>query len=115
MAQNGVRLVGCRDEHKVGRFYLYSYIFNTVLSRLHFGVTYAGEFSNGYNDCGLFLRGVQGSMGPTTYGGNCSFWEDSTQWNETTKAGIERFGMASMDALRDYFFWTWKASNCILK
>jgi len=50
-------------------------------------------------------------MGPTTYGGNCSFWEDSTRWNETTKAGIERFGMASMDALRDYFFWTWKVGN----
>ncbi|KAF8341007.1 glycoside hydrolase family 5 protein [Amanita rubescens] len=80
-------------------------------SRLRFGVTYSGEFSYGYNDCGLFLRGVQGSMGPTTYGGNCSFWEDSAQWNETTKAGIGRFGMASMDALRDYFFWTWKASN----
>ncbi|KAJ7619913.1 hypothetical protein DFH06DRAFT_937488, partial [Mycena polygramma] len=27
-------------------------------SRMAFGVTVAGEFSNGYEDCGLFLTGV---------------------------------------------------------
>ncbi|KAF8623392.1 hypothetical protein AX17_007430 [Amanita inopinata Kibby_2008] len=80
-------------------------------SRTGFGVTVAGEFSNGYNDCGLFLKGVQGTMGVTSYGGDCSYWEDASQWNETIKAGVQRFAMASMDALGDYFFWTWKIGN----
>ncbi|KAF9260539.1 glycoside hydrolase family 5 protein [Marasmius fiardii PR-910] len=77
-------------------------------SRTGFGVTIAGEFSNGYNDCGLFLRGVPGSH---TYGGDCSLYQDSSNWNETLKAGLKAYAMASMDATRDYFFWTWKIGN----
>ncbi|KAK1221925.1 hypothetical protein PQX77_015253 [Marasmius sp. AFHP31] len=79
-------------------------------SRTGFGVTIAGEFSNGYNDCGLFLRGVPGSH---TYGGDCALYQDSTNWNETHKAGLKAFAMASMDATRDYFFWTWKIGNSL--
>lgn len=71
-------------------------------------MTIAGEFSNGYNDCGLFLKGVNGS---TSYGGDCSFWQDASQWNSTVKAGILDFALASMDALQDWFFWTWKIGN----
>ncbi|KAJ6528562.1 glycoside hydrolase superfamily [Mycena capillaripes] len=74
-------------------------------SRSAFGVTVAGEFSNGYNDCGLYLIGVNGT---THYGGDCSFWEDSSTWNDTTKAGVLQFALASMDATQDWFFWTWK-------
>ncbi|PPQ80107.1 hypothetical protein CVT25_001475 [Psilocybe cyanescens] len=74
-------------------------------SRTAFGVTIAGEFSNGFNDCGLFLKGVGGS---TTYGGNCQDWQDASQWTDGTKAGLLAFSSASMDALRDWFFWTWK-------
>ncbi|KAF8641449.1 hypothetical protein AX16_009962 [Volvariella volvacea WC 439] len=77
-------------------------------SRTGFGVTTAGEFSNGFNDCALFLTGVGGSQ---NYGGDCSFWEDSSQWDEETKAGLHRFTLASMDALQDFFFWTWKIGN----
>ncbi|KAF8161514.1 glycoside hydrolase superfamily [Crassisporium funariophilum] len=77
--------------------------FNT--SRTAFGVTLAGEWSNGYNDCGLFLTGVNGRQ---SYGGNCADWRDSTNWSAGTKAGLMRFSMAQMDAMRDYFFWTWK-------
>ncbi|KAG5653125.1 hypothetical protein H0H81_002192 [Sphagnurus paluster] len=73
-----------------------------------FGVTVAGEFSNGFNDCGLFLRGVPGS---STYGGNCNDWQDSSNWTAGTKAGLMQFAMASMDALGDFFFWTWKIGN----
>ncbi|KAJ7617572.1 glycoside hydrolase superfamily [Mycena rosella] len=51
------------------------------------GVTVAGEFSNGYNGCGLYLTGVNGSQ---AYGGDCLF------------------ALASMDAIQDWFFWTWK-------
>ncbi|KAK7017753.1 glycoside hydrolase family 5 protein [Favolaschia claudopus] len=75
-------------------------------SRKAFGVTIAGEFSNGYNDCGLYLQGVNGT---TSYGGNCvEEWEDSSKWTAETKAGVKAFALASMDALGDWFFWTWK-------
>jgi glucan 1,3-beta-glucosidase len=77
-------------------------------SQVAFGVTVAGEFSNGYNDCGFYLKGIPGT---TTYGGDCSLWEDYTQWNESTIAGVKAFGMASMDALQNWFFWTWKIAN----
>ncbi|KAJ7662453.1 glycoside hydrolase superfamily [Mycena rosella] len=74
-------------------------------SRSAFGVTVAGEFSNGYNDCGLYLTGVNGTQ---SYGGDCLFWEDSSAWNSTIKAGLMQFALASMDATQDWFFWTWK-------
>ncbi|KAF8911676.1 glycoside hydrolase superfamily [Gymnopilus junonius] len=77
-------------------------------SRNAFGVTYAGEWSNGFNDCGLFLKGIPGSH---TYGGDCGVWQDSSNWDVGTKAGVMAFASASMDALRDWFFWTWKVDN----
>ncbi|KAK7045305.1 glycoside hydrolase family 5 protein [Favolaschia claudopus] len=79
-------------------------------SRVDFGVTVAGEFSNGYNDCGLYLTGVNGSQ---HYGGDCNLWLDSTTWNDTTKAGVKQFALASMDATQDWFFWTWKIGPAI--
>lgn len=39
-------------------------------------------------------------MGATSYGGNCLFLENSTQWNEAIKAGVKQFGM---DILGDRF------------
>ncbi|KAL1727248.1 glycoside hydrolase family 5 protein [Schizophyllum commune] len=81
---------------------------NSNQSNANFGVTVAGEFSCGYNDCGLYVRGVgNGAM----YGGDCSLFEDASQWNATMKAGLKTFIMASMDALNDWFFWTWKIGN----
>ncbi|KAJ7487024.1 glycoside hydrolase family 5 protein [Mycena latifolia] len=74
-------------------------------SRSTFGVTVAGEFSNGYNDCGLYLHGVGGTA---QYGGDCTLWEDASTWNASIKAGVMQFALASMDALQDWFFWTWK-------
>ncbi|KAF7319839.1 Glycoside hydrolase family 5 protein [Mycena kentingensis (nom. inval.)] len=74
-------------------------------SRTNVGVTTAGEWSNGFNDCGMYLKGVNGS---TSYGGDCKFWEESQQWNTSVKAGIQAFALAQMDTLEDYFFWTWK-------
>ncbi|KAJ7205857.1 glycoside hydrolase superfamily [Mycena haematopus] len=64
--------------------------------RTDFGVTVAGEFSNGYNDCGLYLTGVNGSQ---SYGGDCSLWEDASTWNSSVKAGVMQYALASMDAL----------------
>ncbi|KAF8805238.1 glycoside hydrolase [Phlegmacium glaucopus] len=77
-------------------------------SRIAFGTTIAGEFSNGINDCGLYLKGITGG---STYGGNCADWEDASQWTDGTKAGLLAFALSSMDALRDYFFWTWKVDK----
>ncbi|KAF8147430.1 hypothetical protein K438DRAFT_1989660 [Mycena galopus ATCC 62051] len=36
-----------------------------------------------------------------------SSWTPST-WNDTVKAGVQQFALASMDATQDSFFWTWK-------
>ncbi|KAF8136159.1 glycoside hydrolase family 5 protein [Boletus edulis] len=52
--------------------------FNTSMGA--FGLTTAGEFSNAVTDCGLWVNGT----------------------------GIMNFALASMDALQNWFFWTWK-------
>ncbi|KAF8878964.1 glycoside hydrolase superfamily [Infundibulicybe gibba] len=79
-------------------------------SRADFGVTIAGEFSNGFNDCGLFLRNTE-STG-VTYP-DCATWQDASTWSDGTKAGMKKFALASMDALQDWFFWTWKIGDSL--
>jgi hypothetical protein len=79
-----------------------------LLSQVAFGVTMAGEFSNGFNDCALYLKGVPGSY---SYGGNCDDWLDSSNWTLGTKAGIKNLALAQMDVLQDWFFWTWKVGH----
>jgi hypothetical protein len=74
-------------------------------SQTAFGVTLAGEFSNGFNDCGLYLTGVGNTV---SYGTECALFLDASQWNATMKAGLMEFALASMDALQNWFFWTWK-------
>ncbi|KAJ7440500.1 hypothetical protein B0H11DRAFT_2252937 [Mycena galericulata] len=49
--------------------------------------------------------------GPQTYGGDCSLWLDSSTWNAMVKAGLMQYLLASMDAMQDWFFWTWKIAN----
>ncbi|EJF57265.1 glycoside hydrolase [Dichomitus squalens LYAD-421 SS1] len=77
-------------------------------SRSAFGVTMAGEFSNAINDCGLYVNGVGGSA---RYGAGCEYWQDASGWSDETKQGLLNFALASMDALGDWFFWTWKIGN----
>ncbi|KAG2015233.1 exo-beta-1,3-glucanase [Coprinopsis cinerea AmutBmut pab1-1] len=81
--------------------------FNAMMndSRRDFGVTVAGEFSNAWQDCSLFLRGVGGRA---DYGGDCTPWLDSSGWSDGVKAGLLAFASAQMDGLGDWFFWTWK-------
>lgn len=43
--------------------------------------------------------------------GDCTLWQDSTNWNSSVKAGVQAFAEASMDALQNWFFWTWKIGN----
>lgn len=78
---------------------------NTSLAA--FGVTIAGEFSNGFNDCGLFVRGVNTAASYP----DCTTWTNATNWDAPTKAGLQAFAEASMDALQDWWFWTWKVGN----
>ncbi|KAJ7511076.1 hypothetical protein B0H11DRAFT_2386613 [Mycena galericulata] len=58
-------------------------------------------------------RAIDGrtAFGVTTYGGDCSLWLDSSTWNATVNAGLMQYALASMDAMQDWFFWTWKIGN----
>ncbi|GLB35077.1 putative glycoside hydrolase family 5 protein [Lyophyllum shimeji] len=83
-----------------------------------FGLTAAGEFSNAVTDCGLWLNGVNlGTRYEGTYPGSgarvgdCTTWTDWQKYDAATKAAIKNFALASMDALQNYFFWTWKIGN----
>uniref|UniRef100_A0A0W0FBP2 glucan 1,3-beta-glucosidase n=1 Tax=Moniliophthora roreri TaxID=221103 RepID=A0A0W0FBP2_MONRR len=88
-------------------------------SMADFGLTTAGEFSNAINDCGLWLNGVglgtryDGSWTPNPLPkvGDCSKWLDYTKFDGATKQELMQFAMASMDALQNFFFWTWKIGN----
>ncbi|KAG1858453.1 glycoside hydrolase family 5 protein [Suillus subalutaceus] len=90
---------------------------NTSMSA--FGFTTAGEFSNAVTDCGLYVNGVgvgtryEGTYTPGTWPvvGNCTTWTDWQSWNSTMISSIEQFALASMDALQNWFFWTWKIGN----
>ena len=80
-------------------------------SQVQFGVTIAGEFSTAMNDCGLYLNGVADNASIT---GDCAFWIDPTQWNQTIIDGLMQYTLASMDALQNWFFWTWKVFYFII-
>jgi hypothetical protein len=41
-------------------------------------------------------------------GGDCSLWLIASTWNDTIKAGVKQFALATMYATQDWFFWTWK-------
>lgn len=91
-----------------------------VKDRLNnFGLTTNGEYSNAINDCGLFLNGVEegvrydGSYVPESRPrvGSCQKYTDWQNFTPERKEGIKQFAMASMDALHNYFFWTWKIGN----
>ena len=77
-------------------------------SRSTFGMTITGELSNAINDCGLFVNGVnlgtryEGNYtgGPWPMVGSCEPWTDWTTWNDTMKADIQQYALASMSALQ---------------
>ena len=82
-----------------------------------FGMTTAGEFSNAVTDCGLFLNnvgegtryeGTYSTGGPWPSQGSCTPWTDWQSWDQEMKTSIMTFALASMDALQNWFFWTWK-------
>ncbi|KAJ7904777.1 glycoside hydrolase family 5 protein [Mycena olivaceomarginata] len=73
-------------------------------SQTAFGVTISGEWAASPNDCGYFLRGV----GAESTNPDCPTYDNYQSYNDTMKAGILNYVLASMDATRDWFFWTWK-------
>lgn len=74
-------------------------------SQTGFGVAIAGEYSNGFNDCGFYLIGTEST---TTANPDCASWNNWQGWDQATKDGLLSFALASMDALVNPFFWTWK-------
>jgi len=77
-------------------------------SQVGFGVTISGEFSSSYVECGLFLSGT---TVPGTDTGDCLPFVQWQNWNATFKEGILDFTLASMDALQNWWYWTWKVGN----
>jgi aryl-phospho-beta-D-glucosidase BglC (GH1 family) len=85
----------------------------------NFGLTAAGEFSLAVNDCGLWVNGVMnGTRYEGTYPapaparvGSCDQWNNWPEWTQDIKDGLLQFALSSMDALQNYFFWTWKIGN----
>jgi len=84
-------------------------------------LTAAGEFSNAVTDCGLWVNGVNlGQRYDGTYTadgnkwpnvGSCDVWTNWQKYDQPTKDSIKAFAMSSMDALQNWFFWTWKIGN----
>ena len=66
------------------------------------------------NDVGVGSRfdgTMAGYTGPNGGAGACDYWNDYTQWNASTIAGLLHVTRASMDALQNSFFWTWRIGN----
>ena len=74
-------------------------------SKTNFGITISGEFSSSWRECGLFLSGTADA---TTTQGDCALFTQWQTWNQTFKDGVRAFTQAEMDALQNWWFWTWK-------
>ncbi|KAF8157928.1 glycoside hydrolase family 5 protein [Crassisporium funariophilum] len=79
----------------------------TNQSQKAFGVTVGGEFSSAINNCGLWLNGI----GSTPSFPDCKAWDDWSSYSPATIASLKNVALASMDALQNFFFWTWKIGN----
>ncbi|KAF9532305.1 exo-beta-1,3-glucanase [Crepidotus variabilis] len=81
-----------------------------------FGLTTAGEWSLAVNDCGLFLNNVgagtryEGTYTPGTFPkmGSCTPYTDWQNFDADMKSNFKKLALSTMDALQNYFFWTWK-------
>ncbi|WRT68809.1 uncharacterized protein IL334_005789 [Kwoniella shivajii] len=84
-------------------------------SMTNYGITIGGEWSNAINDCGLWLNGVGSTPNFQTAGNNCDLYDEWQSWSTDFKAGVMSYTMANMDALQNWFFWTWKIGNSTVK
>ncbi|KAJ3822386.1 glycoside hydrolase family 5 protein [Lentinula raphanica] len=88
-------------------FHRIAWAIATNQSSKAFGLTLGGEFSTAINDCGLWLNGI----GPGSSDPDCPIWDDWASYNTSTVAGLKQITLATMDALQNFFFWTWKIGN----
>jgi aryl-phospho-beta-D-glucosidase BglC (GH1 family) len=111
----GDQLTGTPDSIASQPCSQWSELFATSTSTL--GITGAGEWSFAINDCGLYVNDVlkgaryEGNFSrPGDYPriGSCAQWNDYTAWPAGTQQSLYNLGLAHMDALKDWFFWTWK-------
>ncbi|KAF8641456.1 hypothetical protein AX16_009968 [Volvariella volvacea WC 439] len=84
-----------------------NWAFATNRSMGYFGVTLGGQFSAAINDCGLWLNGIESF---TRYP-DCHVWNDWTVWPQETIDALRQGTLATMDALQNWFYWTWKIGN----
>ncbi|WWC91478.1 uncharacterized protein L201_006424 [Kwoniella dendrophila CBS 6074] len=84
-------------------------------SMTNFGLTVGGEWSNAINDCGLWLNGVGSTPKYSVAGNNCDQYDEWMNWSADFKQGVMSYAMANMDALQNWFFWTWKIGNSTVK
>ncbi|PFH51213.1 glycoside hydrolase family 5 protein [Amanita thiersii Skay4041] len=101
------------DQHPVlswNRLYFHStWAIATNQSQKVFGVTVGGEFSTAITDCGLWY--VLNGIGSTPSNPDCSVWDDWKSYNASTIDGLKQVTLATMDALQNFFFWTWKIGD----
>jgi hypothetical protein len=77
-----------------------------------FGVTIGGEWSLATNNCGKWLNGVDSVPSYEVQGqGSCKQHEEWFNWDQEYKDGLNSYCQANMDALQNWFFWTWKIGN----
>ncbi|GAA6002074.1 glycoside hydrolase family 5 protein [Rhodotorula paludigena] len=94
---------------------------NMNQSTNQFGLTMGGEWSLAINDCGKWLNNVGNGErydgtyrnpgnGEATfnYTGSCDEWVNWPAWDQARKDGLRLVAETHMDALRHFFFWTWK-------
>ncbi|KXN84327.1 putative glucan 1,3-beta-glucosidase D [Leucoagaricus sp. SymC.cos] len=84
-----------------------SWAIATNQSQSVFGVTLGGEFSTAINDCGLWLSGIGSTPGYP----DCGPWDDWSSYTPETISVLKQVTLASMDALQNFFFWTWRVGN----
>jgi len=83
-------------------------------SMTQFGFSMAGEWSLAVTDCGTFVNGVgNGARYDGTYLnspviGSCAPWLNYQTWSADLKTQTQQLALQSMDALQNWFFWTWK-------
>ncbi|KAF8874014.1 glycoside hydrolase family 5 protein [Mucidula mucida] len=73
-----------------------------------FGVTVGGEWSVAINNCGKWLNGIGAPSDPHY---DCDMWDDWASYNATIITSLKSVALASMDALQNFFFWTWKIGD----
>ncbi|KAK4704592.1 glucan 1,3-beta-glucosidase, partial [Phenoliferia sp. Uapishka_3] len=105
-------------------------------STAEFGLTIAGEWALAINDCGKWINNVGNGRrfdgtwyAPSNFDasvvtettptfeavGSCTEWDEWWNYNASTKAGLQNVAYAHMDALRHWFFWTWKTGYSDVK